>query len=1066
MKIQKCKILNRIRNPKSEMRNRLGFSLVELIIVIVIIGILSVVSYVAIQKAGEKAKNEKMLNDLIAISSALEDYKRDHSNKYPIPKPDTTTKPNQNIICYYMDATYAHSCKTEDGAVFTQGMIDNAILSQRYLRQVPLDPRTGSRYVYGVTNDGAYFQVAGIYEEGDDYRARVVGNLAKGFELPSIIRAFDKADFVIDKGANLPYSSNATEITGTLDNLSGTGITIKSDTKTYTQPEVKNGFVVKNKDVITTAANNTVDIYFSDGSITHVDANSELELKNLKVEKNDGTGTVTSILIKLNVGKIWNKVVRLGEKSEFNVETTTAIAGVRGTEFGVEKAEGSNPVVTVLSGEVGLYANVAALSGSPGAKLTGTITTPAAYSVSNSTTASITTTPNIIQYYKDIPLGINMRPILLSVKGDTQTIVAQNINYYVDSTDSATNRAAFKGGRKIDATHLTAYEDNQGTVKVNITNNPFSISGQTTNHSFPGLPLNKPIYLRFEKISGSTVVRSSAFTTPITIKSGTNLSKTDLSPQTVSTEKPELTLTAPGFGVVSTTKSFDLGLSLSSSYAFKTGDKYNVKINSGPCSSPAVTGTGDIAITAQSIAKTLTFTAPSAGICSITVQANVGSTSLIKTATVNVVAATDKLALTYPADKAVLAKAGLEVTFKWEAMNAPTTATYEFWFDGKSEKTGIADKFYKFTLHSVTKGYKWKVRMMDGGAEITSKEFDLTVATAVSANFNMTAANLTQVGSTNQYTVQATTAPIPVTVTTPSTTGYDYEWAYTNFTGPATTSSGGTYTVSISGVPSASSKYFSITLTMRDQTTKNVVDTITKGITASSLPVITGIQFASATLTTINAGSTTPVNLPAVTFSVAGQQPASLSPSEYTCTASPNKGVISSNTTYSIPTASASQFTQTSTPVNITCTLSQKTGYTINSPRTTQIPFKITVTKTATTPSLAQTCASQYNGIWDTSTNGCWFVAGSASESCTTVCSGKSGLTCKNDTSSWTISSTLCTALSPVGGPSYSLSTATWASDYSPVIDASSKCKNDTDNSRKCGDPASGPYKRICKCVK
>jgi len=67
------------------------------------------------------------------------------------------------------------------------------------------------------------------------------------------------------------------------------------------------------------------------------------------VEQNDKNGIITKIRIKLFQGKIWNKVARLASKSEFNVETTSAIAGVRGTEFGIDADKNT---IIILNGKV------------------------------------------------------------------------------------------------------------------------------------------------------------------------------------------------------------------------------------------------------------------------------------------------------------------------------------------------------------------------------------------------------------------------------------------------------------------------------------------------------------------------------------------------------------------------------------------------------------------------------------------------------------------------------------------------------------------------------------------
>jgi len=312
-----------------------GFSLVELIVIVVIIGILSGAAYIGIQKVKSKNMNDKVLDDLIAISNSLEQYKRDHFGSYPIPAENG----NMNLNCFYADATYAHDCET---ASFIQGMIDNNLLTKRYLQEVPTDPRTSSRYVYGVTVDGDYFQVAGLYENSDGtWSAKVVGNVAKGFNLPSLIRAYNGPNFVVEDGGNLPYSPDHLIISATLQNITDVNNLIVKDAQEQNVPSISSGMAVyTGYTVKTTDAASTVDLYFSDGSVTHLDGSTELKIQSgTEVVENDKDNLITKIRLKLFSGKIWNKVARLAEKSEFNIETTGAIAGVRGTEFGVDGSQ-------------------------------------------------------------------------------------------------------------------------------------------------------------------------------------------------------------------------------------------------------------------------------------------------------------------------------------------------------------------------------------------------------------------------------------------------------------------------------------------------------------------------------------------------------------------------------------------------------------------------------------------------------------------------------------------------------------------------------------------------------
>ena len=232
---------------------RKGFSLVEMLVVVVIIGILSTIAYVGISGTSSWFKNEKVKDDLITISNALEQYKRDHYGSYPVPEPGG----NMNILCYNVDASYAHDC---DSAAFRQGMIDNNLLTKRYLQEVPTDPRTNSRYVYGVSADGKYFQVAGIIvEEGAD-KAATVENIGKGFYLPSLIRSYSSPNFVTDGSMdNLPYSPYTMVITAMLENVSG-GVHIDGEPASV-------GDTVYTGQTVTTDIGASVDLYFSDGSV-------------------------------------------------------------------------------------------------------------------------------------------------------------------------------------------------------------------------------------------------------------------------------------------------------------------------------------------------------------------------------------------------------------------------------------------------------------------------------------------------------------------------------------------------------------------------------------------------------------------------------------------------------------------------------------------------------------------------------------------------------------------------------------------------------------------------------
>ncbi|MDH5597021.1 MAG: FecR domain-containing protein [Candidatus Peregrinibacteria bacterium] len=388
-------------------RIKKGFTLVELLIVVAILAVLSGAAYIGIQRAQVRVMNEKMLDDLQAISNALEQYKQDN-NGYPVP----TTGEDKNVNCFYADTAYAHECA---GAAFVQAMVDNKLLTKRYLQEVPTDPRTGSRYVYGVTADGKYFQVAGNYMSDDGlWIAKSQGNLAKGYSLPSVIRAFDGPNFVMNDGGYLPYSPDHLSITARVEDPVGT---VKIDGNPASE-----GDLFEPGMTITVGAGASVVLYFSDGSISYLgDAAEETVLQLMEtseVLQNDAESTGTKVDLKLDKGKIWNKVVRLSSASEFNVETTSAIAGVKGTEFGVQGEK-----VLVKSGEVLLSSS----DPTSGAAVK-VVADQVADSKSFSAQASADLVNAASDPYNKVALSNNVEPIIKSVDMSTQTVVIEKLS--------------------------------------------------------------------------------------------------------------------------------------------------------------------------------------------------------------------------------------------------------------------------------------------------------------------------------------------------------------------------------------------------------------------------------------------------------------------------------------------------------------------------------------------------------------------------------------------------------------------------------------------------------------
>jgi general secretion pathway protein G len=136
-----------MKNYKSEMRNKKGFSLVELLVVITIIAILSVVAYTAVAGNTVKARDAKRKQDLSTIQQALEIYYVNNA-KYP--------------------------------TVLQNGDVSSGKIPKQYLSDIPVDPGAMKRsYKYAVGAVNTTYQIGTTLEnEGSfvNYESYVVGN--------------------------------------------------------------------------------------------------------------------------------------------------------------------------------------------------------------------------------------------------------------------------------------------------------------------------------------------------------------------------------------------------------------------------------------------------------------------------------------------------------------------------------------------------------------------------------------------------------------------------------------------------------------------------------------------------------------------------------------------------------------------------------------------------------------------------------------------------------------------------------------------------------------------------
>jgi FecR protein len=104
-----------------------------------------------------------------------------------------------------------------------------------------------------------------------------------------------------------------------------------------TGDELENGAVVKTNDT------GLAEIHMPDGSVIRLDSASQISLDIADYDENSDT---LQVKIKLTAGRVWSKIIELATADSFwEVETTNAVAAVRGTSFGMEYADDETQVI-------------------------------------------------------------------------------------------------------------------------------------------------------------------------------------------------------------------------------------------------------------------------------------------------------------------------------------------------------------------------------------------------------------------------------------------------------------------------------------------------------------------------------------------------------------------------------------------------------------------------------------------------------------------------------------------------------------------------------------------------
>lgn len=92
----------------------------------------------------------------------------------------------------------------------------------------------------------------------------------------------------------------------------------------------KSGMILYQSDIVRTGNNTEASVVLFESSIIRLDSNTEIILKELLTEAEK-----TSITIQQNSGRTWNTVLKVSGIDDYEVQTPTTVASVRGTSFDV-----------------------------------------------------------------------------------------------------------------------------------------------------------------------------------------------------------------------------------------------------------------------------------------------------------------------------------------------------------------------------------------------------------------------------------------------------------------------------------------------------------------------------------------------------------------------------------------------------------------------------------------------------------------------------------------------------------------------------------------------------------
>ena len=311
-----------------QIKNKNGFTFIEMIISISIVILLAVIANSTISKYSEKSNNSKVVSDLSTLDNSLTSYSQ-----------ETSTLPmawwNDNY--FKIDTSYSHSWEDPD-TFWAHWFITESTLPKKYLNYLPLDPITKQYYWYGRTKDSLELEIAWVIITDWEPQSVVNWNYSAEVWPYNLIREYNWPNFVYNKSKdNFPYNPNERVLTARIDDFSWLAWSVIIN-DTISDPTSLLSYTLKSWDKITVWTWSTADLYFSDWTKSTIwDPNQESELILSSMAFEWENNLITKIKLVLWAWTIWNKATDLWSDSEFEIYTSDASAAVRWTIFWVNK---------------------------------------------------------------------------------------------------------------------------------------------------------------------------------------------------------------------------------------------------------------------------------------------------------------------------------------------------------------------------------------------------------------------------------------------------------------------------------------------------------------------------------------------------------------------------------------------------------------------------------------------------------------------------------------------------------------------------------------------------------